>query len=488
MSCLAAESKVTSTVSGLSDDQLLEQTGRLARLDHQVHVFVIDHLIEIEARRVYLRRGFSSLFDYVKRGLGYSDAATWRRTSAMKLCTRIDGVRERLWDGSLTLDAAAQLQAAFERRERGRTPQTPGTGTRSALRPPARSAQGKPAPEPRTVPVLDVSAQKALVERAAGKSTRQVAKMLAEMDPALAVPADRVRPLGEGCRELKAVIDAECERGLEQLRGLLSHIDPRMTLGQLVGRLVDEGLDRHDPGRPPRRGRTRGAPAGVGRPAAKGTSSDEIAASAPKRSTMHAGATTSAAKSPAGSCHGVPSPALRLAQPAGTGNSPANRQPNADRRATSARKRTELAGASASKTERGSTRPATSASKRSVPAGITGASAPHTQRDSNGRAPEAKCQRRPAPIATSAPKQHARARRAVPAAVRREVWLRDGGRCSYVDRQTGRRCASRHLLQIDHVFPYALGGGAEQDNLRLLCHAHHRDRHAEPTSRRAPPA
>ena len=92
-----AENEVTSTVSALSDDQLLEQTGRLARLDHQVHVFVIDHLIEIEARRVYLRRGFSSLFDYVKRGLGYTDAATWRRIGAMKLCTRIEGVRDRLW-------------------------------------------------------------------------------------------------------------------------------------------------------------------------------------------------------------------------------------------------------------------------------------------------------------------------------------------------------------------------------------------------------
>ena len=74
--------------------------------------------------------------------------------------------------------------------------------------------------------------------------------MLADVDPALAVPADRMRPMSQGRWELKAVIDAECQRGLEQLRGLLSHIDPRMTLGQLVERLVREGLDRHDPARP----------------------------------------------------------------------------------------------------------------------------------------------------------------------------------------------------------------------------------------------
>ena len=85
--------------------------------------------------------------------------------------------------------------------------------------------------------------------------------MLADLDPELAPPADRVRPLGDGRYELKATIDAECQQGLEQLRGLLSHVDPRMTMGQLVGRLVKEGLDRHDPSRPPRRARSGSRPA-----------------------------------------------------------------------------------------------------------------------------------------------------------------------------------------------------------------------------------
>ena len=89
--------------------------------------------------------------------------------------------------------------------------------------------------------------------------------MLADLDPELAPPADRMRPLGDDRYELKAVIDTDCHQGLEQLRGLLSHVDPRMTLGQLVGRIVQEALDRHDPSRPPRRART-------GSPSAKGGS------------------------------------------------------------------------------------------------------------------------------------------------------------------------------------------------------------------------
>ena len=229
--------------------------------------------------------------------------------------------------------------------------------------------------EPEPEPALDVSARKALVKQAAGKSTRQVQDLLAGVDPELALPADKVRPLGNGRYEMKVVIDAECHRALEQIRGLISHVDPHMTLGQLVGRLAREGLDRHDPARPPRRPRT-------GNRSASGDG-------------------TSAAQAPASGS-------------------------------------------------------------------IT--SAPKTKRNPDGQARSvAHRNAQPTRAATSAPKRSAPAARAIPAAVKRHVWNRDGGRCSYVDPRSRRRCASRHLLQIDHVFPYALGGRAEPANLRLLC-------------------
>ena len=69
--------------------------------------------------------------------------------------------------------------------------------------------------------------------------------------------------------------------------------------------------------------------------------------------------------------------------------------------------------------------------------------------------------------------------RYIPVAVRREVWRRDQGCCSYVDRHSGRRCGSRYRLEVDHVVPFALGGGAEPGNLRLRCGAHQRLRHAQ---------
>jgi hypothetical protein len=60
--------------------------------------------------------------------------------------------------------------------------------------------------------------------------------------------------------------------------------------------------------------------------------------------------------------------------------------------------------------------------------------------------------------------------------LRRAVWLRDQGCCSYVDPLTQKRCGSRYLLQIDHIQPQALGGGHQLSNLRLLCAAHNQHR------------
>src|SRR5437660_3572068 len=49
--------------------------------------------------------------------------------------------------------------------------------------------------------------------------------------------------------------------------------------------------------------------------------------------------------------------------------------------------------------------------------------------------------------------------RHVPAHVKRVVWKRDAGRCTYVD-DRGRRCAERKFLEYDHVEPVARGGQA----------------------------
>jgi hypothetical protein len=61
--------------------------------------------------------------------------------------------------------------------------------------------------------------------------------------------------------------------------------------------------------------------------------------------------------------------------------------------------------------------------------------------------------------------------RYIPAAVRRLVAKRDGGRCTYKDRH-GRRCGKRHDLEFHHLRPFGLGGDHTPEGLALMCRTH----------------
>ncbi len=61
--------------------------------------------------------------------------------------------------------------------------------------------------------------------------------------------------------------------------------------------------------------------------------------------------------------------------------------------------------------------------------------------------------------------------RGIAAAVKRYVWARDGGRCTFVT-PDGKRCPERHRLEYHHNDAYGLGGDRSAKNIRLMCHCH----------------
>ena len=96
-------------------------------------------------------------------------------------------------------------------------------------------------------PLLHPQLQRELIEQAAGMSTRQVASLLAAAAPEVVPPRDTLRAVAPDRYSLKVSIDQECEQGLRRLKDLLSHVDPRMSWGDLVARLVRDAVARHDP-------------------------------------------------------------------------------------------------------------------------------------------------------------------------------------------------------------------------------------------------
>jgi 5-methylcytosine-specific restriction endonuclease McrA len=61
--------------------------------------------------------------------------------------------------------------------------------------------------------------------------------------------------------------------------------------------------------------------------------------------------------------------------------------------------------------------------------------------------------------------------RHVPDAIKRQVYERDGGQCTFTD-ERGHRCPEKGWLELDHVRGFARDPTHAVEGLRLLCKAH----------------
>ena len=76
----------------LSDDQLLAETKRLVANERAATAALLQSLIEIDSRRLYLREGCSSLFTYCTQVLHLAEGAAYNRIEAARAARRFPAV------------------------------------------------------------------------------------------------------------------------------------------------------------------------------------------------------------------------------------------------------------------------------------------------------------------------------------------------------------------------------------------------------------
>ena len=462
------------TIKQLSNKELLLQTKLLVQKERDIHIQILRHLAEIDSRKLFFKQGFFSLFDYAVRELGYSEGAAYRRIKAMKLCRELPETANRLQSGRLSLSAASQLQVFFEKQDKkikkkkalplnsaeGRVSvneakeqqksgeeqiliKTPGKEVlkKEDTKEHLKIEEGFQNEDRTSLKPLSQEEKENLVKKVEGCSTRATEKLLSEADPSLSLlKREKVRFLGKGKVEVKIVIDEKCHKELEKLKNLLSHKNPKLSYGELISILSKEALKKHDPGEKNTRQRKE----------EKIKKNPSIKKQEFKVKSIELEVTFA--------------PKLRQKDEISE-----HLETSSGKSVTSARKQIFPTRKLLTSTNK-STGLATSAPK----SGQTNQYA----KEKSTSAPKSEqidqcSKQKPA----SAPKhQIKKISRYIPSHLRKYIWKRDQGQCSYVHHETKRRCASRHLLQIDHIQPFALGGRSEKENLRLLCAGHNQYR------------
>jgi hypothetical protein len=98
-----------SSLSAIPDAELLAHVTRLAGAERHATAQLIAALAELDARRLYLGQGCSSLFTYCTQVLHLSEHAAYGRIEAARAARRFPAILERLANGSLTLTAVCLL-------------------------------------------------------------------------------------------------------------------------------------------------------------------------------------------------------------------------------------------------------------------------------------------------------------------------------------------------------------------------------------------
>jgi hypothetical protein len=86
---------------------------KLVKLERRITSKILDLLQEIENKKAYVAWGYSNLFEYLVRGLGYSEALAYQRKTALKICNELPEVKEKLNNGSLSLTTVARAASVL---------------------------------------------------------------------------------------------------------------------------------------------------------------------------------------------------------------------------------------------------------------------------------------------------------------------------------------------------------------------------------------
>ena len=435
------------TIKQLSNKELLSHTKLLVQKERNIHIQVLRHLAEIDSRKLFFKQGFFSLFDYAVRELGYSEGAAYRRIKAMKLCCALPETANRLQSGKLSLSAASQLQVFFEKQDKKIKEEEKKTlSLKSAERRVSENEAGEQKKSGEKQILIKTPGKEVLKKENTGGYLK-MGKGFQNED------LNRTLPLSQEEKEnLVKKVEGCSTRATEKL---LSEADPTLSL--------------------PKREKVRFL--GKGKVAVKIVIDEKCHQELEKLKNLLShrnpalsyGELISILSKEAVKKHDPREKNTRQRKEEKVQENPSVKKQEFKNKSV------ELAATFALRSEQ-----IDQCSKEKPTFAPRSEQIDQCSKEKVTFAPKSEqinqCSKEKATFALRPKHQIKKISRSVPSYLRKYVWERDGGQCTYVHHETKRRCASRHLLQIDHIQPFALGGRSEKKNLRLLCAGHNQYR------------
>jgi hypothetical protein len=232
-----------SGLSGLGSTQLLARVRELVQRGNAVEAELLAHLAEVDARRLYLEDGCSSMFAWCQRVLHFAESVAYKRIQAARAVRRFPELATAVRGGELHLTAVSLLAPAL-------TPEN--------CKELIRAARHRSADQIRQLladrrPRPDVAASMRPVPEASQQTWACALPPPAPLHAAPASPEPSAppaappppvpekgltEPLGAQRYRVQFMADQETHAQLEELRALMRHQIPDGDLGKILARAV----------------------------------------------------------------------------------------------------------------------------------------------------------------------------------------------------------------------------------------------------------
>lgn len=104
-------------IKKMTDQQLLASTDKLVSEERRITLEVLQHLREVEVRRLYIDLEFESMYKYCIHRLRYSEGEAQRRLSAARLLRELPEIEKQIHSGDLNITNLSAVQS-FVRAEK----------------------------------------------------------------------------------------------------------------------------------------------------------------------------------------------------------------------------------------------------------------------------------------------------------------------------------------------------------------------------------
>lgn len=230
-------------VADLHDDILLARIDQALGNERQLLVRLLAYLGEVEARRLELRSGYSSMFDFCTDRLRLSEGEAFRRLLGARLARQFPVIYELLESGALHLTALELLRHYLTPDNHAELLEAARFKKKAEIQELIACRFPKP-DEPSTIRKVP---ERRAAETEAPEQSNVTTTLQLESPPRTASSSrteSELAPLSAGRYRVRFTAGQELKDKLERALGLMSHANPSFDLAVVVERAVDLLLDK----------------------------------------------------------------------------------------------------------------------------------------------------------------------------------------------------------------------------------------------------